>query len=118
MFNLIIQRLVPAVLQGPELADARAVCPREQMWHPCATVAGWKTPEEEGRHRQTQRVWPLEEEVLCLPLHPYQGEEVSRQLLRLPVHQALGLLSGLLCRYPVPSAVNLTDCHNNDLKIF
>lgn len=114
MFTLLALRLVPDVLQGPELADAWALCPRGQMRHPRATVAGGETPEEEGRHRQTQCVWPLEEEVLCFPLHTYQGEEVPRQLLRLPVHQALVLLPGLLCRYPAPPAVNLTHCHKDD----
>lgn len=99
MSPLLNLRLVPALLQGPELADARAVCPREQMRHPLATVAGGETPAQEGRHRQAQGVRPLEEALLCLPLHPDQGEEVPRQLLRLPVHQALVLLPGLLCRY-------------------
>lgn len=99
VLSLSSTRLVPAVLQRPQRADARALCPGEQMRHPRATVACGDSPQEEGRRRQTQRVRPLEEELLRLPLQPDQGEEVSRQLLRLPVHQAHSLLPGLLRRY-------------------
>lgn len=80
------KRLVPPLLQREESSDAREVCPCEQMWHPLPAVAGWASPQEKGGHRHPQGLRPLEEELLRVPLHPHQGQEVSRQLLRLQVH--------------------------------
>lgn len=94
----IFLRLVPPLLQGSKHPDAWEVRPREQMWHPRPPVADGAPPEEEGRRRDPQRVRPLEEEVLRFPLHPHPGEEVSWELLRLQVHAAHVLFSGLLCR--------------------
>lgn len=94
-------RLVPPLLQRQESPDAREVCPCEQMRHPLPAVAGGAAPEDEGRRRHPPGVWPLEEELLRLQVQPHPGQEVQGQLLRLQVHSAIGLLSGLLCRYHI-----------------
>lgn len=80
--------------------------PDQQVRHALAAVAGRASPEETPRRRHPERLRPLEEAVLRLPLHPHPGEEVPGQLLRLQVGPALVLLSGLLRRYPAPARLS------------
>ena len=102
LITLFDRRLVPPLLQGSEHPDARAVRPCEQVQHPRPLVADWASPQEEGGHRHPPGLRPLEEELLRLQIHRHPGQEVPRQLLRVQVHPAGVLWSGLLRGYVTP----------------